>query len=208
MSPRRIVVASLLVYPVMAVLGLVWAVFRDRPWVVMHPEPWVEMPTAWRHGVSLAGGVLVAVGTVALSAALVRRFAWARELHLGFRETLGPLRGRHILVVALASGIGEEIFFRGALQPSIGWVAASVIFGIVHVGPSKRFWPWTVWALVFGFVVGALFEATGSIVGPIVAHVWINHENLHHIVGFDPREPAGDDRGGRPRLVGGESERR
>jgi hypothetical protein len=34
----------------------------------------------------------------------------------------------------------------------------------------------------------------------MLAHVWINHENLHYIASFDPRDPR-DDAPSAPRLV-------
>jgi membrane protease YdiL (CAAX protease family) len=37
------------------------------------------------------------------------------------------------LIVGLAAGIGEEILFRGALQPRLGIVSTAVLFGVVHL---------------------------------------------------------------------------
>ena len=39
---------------------------------------------------------------------------------------LGPLGWSHCLVLAAVSGIAEEAFFRGAVQPRFGLVAASL----------------------------------------------------------------------------------
>lgn len=201
MSGRRIVTLSLIVYGLLAALGLAWAAWRGRPFVFVHPDPWLELSPAWSHGASLIGGAGLALSTLGLTRLWVRRFRWARDLHLAFRDTLGrTLDGGVIVTLALASAIGEEIFFRGALQPSLGWVLTSLGFGLVHVGPDRRFLPWTVWAVVMGFALGAIYEATGSLWGPILAHAWINHENLHFIAWFDPREPPEEDRSS-PRLV-------
>ncbi|HJL17880.1 MAG TPA: CPBP family intramembrane glutamic endopeptidase [Sandaracinaceae bacterium LLY-WYZ-13_1] len=203
MSRRRILTLTLAVYSVMAATGLGWAAFRGRPLLLVHPAPWLELGPLAGHGASLGAGAAVALLTLALTRLWVPRFRWARELHVAFRDTLGDALDRvTVPILALCSGIGEELFFRGALQPSIGLVATSVIFGLVHLGPDRRFWPWTAWAVAMGFVLGAIHEATGSLAGPIVAHVWINHANLHYIAAFDPRAPDGDDRRRGPRLVG------
>jgi membrane protease YdiL (CAAX protease family) len=50
------------------------------------------------------------------------------------------------------------------------------------VGPSWRFWPWTLSAAILGIFLGYLFTLTGDLGGPIVAHFTINFLNLHFIV--------------------------
>jgi membrane protease YdiL (CAAX protease family) len=78
--------------------------------------------------------------------------------------------------------VAEETFFRGALQPTLGWLPASLIFGLVHFAPRRELLPWTGFALCVGMVLGALFESTGNLVAPIVAHVGINAVNLRRLV--------------------------
>src|SRR5690606_22951868 len=80
----------------------------------------------------LALGILV----VSLSRLAVRRFPWARSLHNDFRDLLGPLSQREILVLALASAAGEELLFRGALQPIVGIWPQALIFALLHIGPG------------------------------------------------------------------------
>jgi membrane protease YdiL (CAAX protease family) len=43
------------------------------------------------------------------------------------------------LTVGLAAGIGEEILFRGALQPRLGIVSTAVLFGVVHLNYGVSF---------------------------------------------------------------------
>lgn len=88
--------------------------------------------------------------------------------------------------LAFFSGVGEEVFFRGALQPSFGLVPTSLLFGLLHIGPDRRFFAWTPWALAMGFLLGGIYEATGSLGGCIVAHVAINYANLRFIATHDP----------------------
>lgn len=77
--------------------------------------------------------------------------------------SLGPAG---MFVIALAAGLGEEILFRGVLQPLLGIVLASVIFGALHALSLGYF----LFATVFGFYLGWVFEATGHLAVPIVAH--------------------------------------
>jgi membrane protease YdiL (CAAX protease family) len=130
-------------------------------------------------------GLAVALAVVFLSRFAVHRFVWARRLHTDFRSLLGPLSGREILILAVASAVGEELLFRGALQPMIGIWPQAVVFALLHIGPGTRFLPWTLSAFAVGLVFGWLFHATGDLGGPIVAHFAINFMNLHFIARFD-----------------------
>jgi membrane protease YdiL (CAAX protease family) len=81
-------------------------------------------------------------------------------------------------VLAIASGVGEEAFFRGVIQPYVGIVMASLIFGLAHLAPRRDLLPWTLFSVLAGFLLGGLFEATGNLIAPVVAHAGINLVNL------------------------------
>jgi len=201
---QRIVRLNLAVYLPLGAVGAAWAWWRGAgPWLG-HPDPWLELSPAASHGASLAAGLALTTITVASTRAWATRFRWARALHEGFREILGDLRPAAVVVLALASGVGEELFFRAGLQPFAGWLIASLVFGLVHIGPSRRYWPWTVWAVVMGLALGAIYEGTGSILGCILAHVLINGINLTFIVEHDLGGPKPTRA---PSLVGNEERR-
>ncbi|HTE51172.1 MAG TPA: CPBP family intramembrane glutamic endopeptidase [Kofleriaceae bacterium] len=139
-------------------------------------------------------GLAVGLAVVFLSRFAVHRLEWARRLHTDFRSLLGPLAGREILILAMASAVGEELLFRGALQPMVGIWAQAVVFALLHIGPGTRFLPWTLSAFAVGLVFGWLFQLTGDLGGPIVAHFAINFMNLHFIARFQvPSPPAARD---------------
>jgi membrane protease YdiL (CAAX protease family) len=131
-------------------------------------------------------GILVGLGVVRLTRVATRHFAWARHLHVSFHDLLGPLTGREIVILALGSSIGEELLFRGALLPWLGPWWQAVVFALLHVGPGKRFLPWTASALVLGVGFGWLAVWTTNLGAPIAAHFTINFLNLRFIVS----EPA------------------
>ncbi|MDP8945373.1 MAG: CPBP family intramembrane metalloprotease, partial [Actinomycetota bacterium] len=83
-----------------------------------------------------------------------------------------------LVLVAIFSGVGEEAFFRGALQQEFGLVVASLLFGLAHVGPDRRYFVWTAWAVLAGFVFGFLYEVSGSLLAPILAHTAHNAATL------------------------------
>ncbi len=200
----RIVRLTLLVYGPLAAVGVIWAVWRGSGPLLSHPEPWLDLPAPLAHGIGIGLGLALAGATIGLTRAGTARFAWMRRLHQSFREILGGLGGGSVVMLALASGIGEELFFRAGAQPTLGWTITSILFGVVHVGPDRRFLPWTLWAVAMGFLLGAVYQSTGSILGPIVAHVLINGVNLAYIVQHDPRGPRPSRA---PRLVGSRERR-
>lgn len=193
MTPRRIRLA-VAVYGVLALFALLWGALRGDLDLYHHPQPWLSLGFPTSTVAALLSGTAVAGIVILSTRVLVRRTVWARRLHVEFRNLLGPLSTAEIAVFALTSGVAEEMFFRGAMQPSLGLVLSSLVFGAVHVGPTRRFWIWTVWATAMGFVFGALYAATGELLAPIVAHVLINYENMHFIEGYDPEPPKHDDR--------------
>ncbi len=83
-------------------------------------------PSAAKLVASPVLGALLGLRIVLLTRVATRRWQWARELHTSFKDLLGPLTGREILILALASSIGEELLFRGALMPWFGmWLQAA-----------------------------------------------------------------------------------
>jgi membrane protease YdiL (CAAX protease family) len=116
-------------------------------------------------------GALTAVVTVTLGLLAYRLIPVLREI----AEELAPrlvdrADSSSLVLVAVFSGVGEETFFRGALQQEFGLVVASLVFGLVHVGPDRRYLVWTAWAILVGFLFGALYQVTGGLLAPILAH--------------------------------------
>ena len=116
-------------------------------------------------------GALTAVATVSLGLLTYRLFPVLRQIAQELAPRLVDGTDRSSLVlVSIFSGVGEEIFFRGAVQHEFGLVIASLVFGLVHVGPDRRYLVWTAWAVLAGLLFGALYEVTGGLLAPILAH--------------------------------------
>lgn len=159
----------------------VWASIRDQATVWRHPD--VAEPR-WFIGI-LAGSAL-GLGIV-FCYRLAYRWEWARDLHREFRALLGPLGDSEIVVLAAASSIGEEMFFRGALLPAAGLVWSSAIFALLHIGPKARYLPWTISSFAAGLMLGGIFMLTGDLTGPVLAHFLVNFLNLRHVAHFELR---------------------
>jgi uncharacterized protein len=170
-------------------LALIWAMGTP----LLHPKPRFSL-SGWSldessaHWISLSGGILIAAIVVALSRVTVQRFEWARRLHLELRPFARGLDPTGIVVLALLSAAGEELLFRGLLQPWMGLVPQALIFGLVHQMPGPSRWIWVSWAMLVGLALGALFELTGSLLGPIAAHALVNGLNLSFLKRHAPAE--------------------
>jgi membrane protease YdiL (CAAX protease family) len=133
-------------------------------------------------GESLGAGIAVAVIALTLSHFGLPRLRWMRRLARVVRRTIGPLSVPQAAAVGLLTGAGEEIFFRAGLQPLFGLTFTSLLFGGLHVlPPLRRNWPWTLFAVAIGFLLGGIFEQTGNLAGPVLAHAMINAVNLARI---------------------------
>ncbi|MEE9606839.1 MAG: type II CAAX endopeptidase family protein [Myxococcota bacterium] len=142
-------------------------------------------------------GVLAGAIVVALSRALTLRTRWGTDLARALGALVGRASLRNCVLLAAVSGVAEEALFRGALQPRIGLVAASLLFGCVHFVPRREFLPWTAFSIAAGFLLGGLFAATGNLVAPTIAHALINAVNLRVLaVRFAPPEEDSTARGG------------
>ncbi|MGH7436112.1 MAG: lysostaphin resistance A-like protein [Polyangiaceae bacterium] len=130
---------------------------------------------------SLGLGIVIWTVTAFATRTMVRRFGWARALYRGLRPAVRDAGDATLLGLAVASALGEELLFRGLLVPAVGVVASSVVFGALHQIGGRARWAWMGWATVMGLLFGTVFAATGSLAGPLVAHLAINHSNLRFL---------------------------
>jgi len=170
-------------YLAMASSGIVWANLRadDNVWRWEGKGPFAG------PGLGLLLGFGVGISFVLGSRFSTHRYEWGRALHQELRARLGPMTNFEIFLLAGASSLGEEIFFRGALFPATGIWLSSLIFALLHVGPKLRFLPWTVASFVAGVAFCLLFKWSGDLSGPVVAHFTVNLLNLRYLSVTDLR---------------------
>jgi uncharacterized protein len=135
---------------------------------------------------SLGLGLCLGAITIAATRAIVQRAQWARALHAALRPAVHGAGDGMLLALAIASATGEELLFRGLLVPTLGVLASSLIFGMLHQIRGRGRWAWMAWATLMGLLFAAIFTATGSLAGPLVAHAAINHANLRFLRDNDP----------------------
>ncbi len=167
--------------------GLSFVLSGGQRGVLTSPS-WVGLEGATSVLASVVLGAVVAAGTVALTPHLVGRFAWARDLHDTLRPVVHGASSLQLAATACLSGLAEELFFRGMLVPITGLFVASLAFGALHQVKGPGRWVWASWATVMGLLFGTMFCLTGSLVGPILAHVAINAVNLRYLRDHAPRK--------------------
>src|SRR5262249_10599331 len=146
---------------------------------ILGRDPWTTESALGLSGpfalmTSLTMGLLLFGLTVAASRAFVRAHAWARALHADLRPFVRDASNASLMTMALASGIGEELVFRGVLTPWIGVTLSSIAFGLLHQVRGRARWAWSAWAACMGALLGGIFLLTGSLAGPLFAHVAVN----------------------------------
>jgi uncharacterized protein len=164
LSPRFVRFAALF-YGSLAVVAAVWCGLRGFEVSLLGES------VAW----SLLLGVLTAACTISLGLLAYRLIPTLR----GISEELAPrlidgARARDLVLISIFSGVGEEAFFRGAVLQEFGLVISSLLFGLAHIGPDRRYLVWTLWAILAGFVYGTIFEISGGLLAPVVAHAGHN----------------------------------
>jgi len=166
--------------------GLAIALRDGVPWVL--PTPWLSLGPAMSLAMSAVLGLALALTLVILTRVSVLRFDWARRLHLDLRPIARRLTATQIVLLAGFSSLGEELLFRGLLQPWLGVLPVALLFGICHQLPGPSRWVWIGWAILVGTALGAMFAATGSLLGPLLAHGLINAANLAFLRDYKPLE--------------------
>ncbi len=171
----------LVFYGAMAAAGTLLAYWRSPAWENI--DPWALPGAEWplHLGVTLA---LVAAVHWATRLAMAR-FRSVRQSGRDLRRMLGDLSPATILLFAIASGVGEELLFRGWLLGETGLVISSLLFGAIHIPPNRKWLYWPAFAAAMGFLLGWLYLWSGSLVYPILLHAGINYFNMRHMYAVD-----------------------
>ncbi|MHA6483857.1 lysostaphin resistance A-like protein [Paenibacillus sp. strain BS8-2] len=148
------------------IIGIIWLLFQRQNLIQLLAIPTV--PTVIWWGLGLAAVVL-------LVDILISR--WVPEDAAddgGVNERIFKNRVVwHIAVISLVVAICEELLFRGAVQHAIGPYWTSIVFAAIHVRYLRH---WIPTGLVFSisYGLGWIYEQSGSLWAPILAHFAID----------------------------------
>lgn len=174
-SSHHVKRVALVFYSTLSASALLWGWSMGRVNLL-----WNEDATTPRAAAGVLLGGLFAAMVVATSRWLLR-FSWASELAAWFQSVLGPLTWLDAAILAALSALGEELFFRGAMQRAWGIGPALLVFSLAHLPPRLKLAPWTLSAAAIGLPIALCAAWSGSLAGPILAHFLINLLNLKQV---------------------------
>lgn len=192
-GPSRVTTWVLLAYGGLGALGATLAVAFGGG--AFTREPWLAVSGFEAVAASLVLGACGAALAIMATRALFRHARWARALHDKLRPLVSTESDGVIWLMALASSVGEELFFRGFLSVTIGVWLSSLAFGLLHQVRGAGRFGWAGSAFAMGLFLSVLYALTGQLVGCIVAHALVNVVNFQYLRDNDPHP--------KPRKLGG-----
>jgi len=177
---------AILFYVFFSLLAFILShIFKVSLWNVS--PLWKSASTIWVVISGFALGAIVIVINYFLD-----KFPLFSRLNAAIAHYLPDLGFTDIIILSIASSIGEELLFRGALLQVIGIHVSSFLFGFLHYGGKRPFLLWGVMGWVMGYLLSGLFLATGSLLSPILAHFTINYFNLIHLTNSYTSQTSGE----------------
>lgn len=150
------------------VLGAAFSIFTSSGWSLLGALGWWAIP----------GGILLGVLLYSLCFTLT---CWRPFYTPSMKQLMGTLHGLfknfswfEIVLISCLAGIGEELLIRGALQtwlvdainPLVGVLVASLIFGLMHYLSRV----YVIVTSVLGLLFGMALLLTDSILLVIIGH--------------------------------------
>lgn len=183
-------VANLLIMPVIAVFGVGWVVRRNLREVIErlglrfpHRED-----ILWGIGIAFACLIFVVLASLLMTLllpaeALQEQGAASEEIARAFGGSL-----LLVFVAAFSAAVGEEILFRGALQPVFGLIPTTLFFALLH--SQYTLTPAAGIILIVGGAMGWLKQRKNT-TAAIIAHFVYNFVQLGIAYLFIRAEEAG-----------------
>jgi len=105
------------------------------------------------------------------SAAVKNLYRW---IEVQVRSMFAGASTLQLALISLLAGLGEELLFRGVMQPALqmatgglgGLILASLLFGMAHWLNAA----YVAFAFLMGLYLGLLYWLTGNLVIPIIVH--------------------------------------
>lgn len=174
-APDRFVTLTLFFEGSLALLGLLGGAWSGLQWKLL------AQPALRPMLIGTGGGIALFFFHLILFFPGGDMNPFYRYIYKPFKESLlsrlPDFTIEDIIFIAIMSGIGEEILFRGWIQYELGIVVASILFGLIHIW-GKEGIGYGLYAIGMGFVLGYLYNYTGNLWAPVLAHTVNNFLGL------------------------------
>ncbi|MCS7068797.1 MAG: CPBP family intramembrane glutamic endopeptidase [Meiothermus sp.] len=171
-------------------LGLLWMSLAGYA-VVQHPDP-------LRDGLAF---LVLFFGLMGLEGLFSRLFPQSFRASEALHSQIGAvMRSQGVshhqaLLLAMVSGVGEEVFFRGALQNALwgGWLGVllqALVFMALHPVPDRKAWIYPLFIFFGGLMFGAAYWLTGSLIPGMLAHYLHNARGFYQLLEQSEHERA------------------
>jgi membrane protease YdiL (CAAX protease family) len=129
------------------------------------------------YSMQLLWGAIAGLG-IAVGAHLLIASPLLNEVNTSYARLLGRFRlsFSEILLISLCAGVGEEMLFRGAVQPFLGIPITSVLFVAIHGYLNPRDWRLSIYGIFMtaGISLLGYLCQTRGLLSAIVAHTLID----------------------------------
>lgn len=156
----------------------VLSIFKDNSLSIILRSPvsvWIQIPTGIALGFVLGYGAQYVVS---------RPFLGGVEKK--YSRIIAGLKLNHwqIIFISICAGFGEELLFRGAIQPLLGLWITAIIFVAIHGYLDPRDWKMTIYGIYMTVAIAALGYYTDylGIVGASLAHAGIDYVLFRHLI--------------------------
>lgn len=169
MNARRFLFWAMAMELILVVLAVVLArIFLGR----LFPWPLSLDPRDGLLGLVAAVPPAVLVGALWLPP--LAHIGAVRRMREGILDRLAPILATPLAAtswtgmtgIAVCAGVGEELFFRGLLQSTMGILPSALVFGLFHVLTLSYF----LFATAMGLYFSLLLVWSGNLLPVIVAH--------------------------------------
>jgi len=178
--PITLPVFEAVIEVIAAFLGIGYAIRR------MMPAALDRLGLRWPTREDMVNGTITALlllGTLIVFGVIITLLLSTEQIE-EMNEAANSLAGAfttlpRAVILSLSAAIGEEIFFRGALQPVFGNVLVSVFFAILHT--QSLFTPGVVLLFVVSMLLGRV-RNRHSTTAAIIAHFLYNFIQLLFVI--------------------------
>ena len=154
------------------------SIFEENSLSIIFRSPvnvWIQIPTGVALGFILGYGAKFIVEQPFLS-----------EVQEKYSKVIAGLNLKewHIIFISLCAGFGEELLFRGAIQPLIGLWITAIVFVAIHGYLNPLNWKMTIYGIYMTLAIALVgyYADYMGLVGASLAHAGIDYVLFHHLI--------------------------